>query len=54
MGFESGIGETMVECLPRRDDIVSFMGIVGAINNLVLLVALNSVSVDSQVNPPEM
>ena len=47
MGFESGIGEMMVEHLPRRDVIVSFTGIVAAINNSVLLVALNSVSVDS-------
>ena len=41
MGFESGIGEMMVECLPRRDDIVSFTGIIAAINNSVLLVALS-------------
>ena len=48
MGFESGIGETMVQRLPNRDDVVSFTGIVAAINNSVLLVALNNVSVDSR------
>ena len=47
MGFESGIGEMMAERLPRQDDIISFTGIITAINNSILLVALNSVSVDS-------
>lgn len=44
MGFQGDYGETSAKRLPTREDIVSFTGVVAAVNHDVLLVVVNTVS----------